>query len=291
MLIFGTIGIFRRNILLPSELLAFFRGVIGCLFLTAVSAFRKREGSGEKLSRSIVIKLVVSGAMIGFNWILLFEAYNYTTVSAATLCYYMAPVFVMILSAVLLRERLTAVKCVCSLLSLLGMVFVSGLAENGLPQKSETKGLLLGLGAAVLYAGVVLLNKSFTGIDPFKKTMIQLGAAAAVLPPYLLAAGSFAKAEWSAGAVSLLLVVGILHTGISYSLYFGSMDGLPTQTVALFSYIDPVTALILSALLLGERMTVFGVFGALLILGSAVFCELSGGGRKETHTVSPDISE
>ena len=280
MLIFGTIGIFRRDMPIPSELIAFFRGAVGCVFLSAVSALRKGSAGKEKLAPKMTAKLIISGVVLGVNWILLFEAYNYTAVSAATLCYYMAPVFVLLLSVLILRERLTPVKTICMLLSLAGMVLVSGFAENGLPQKGELKGLLFGLGAAAFYAGLVLLNKSISGIDPFRKTMIQLGSAAAVMLPYLIAAGSFGKAEWSTHTVVMLIIMGVVHTGISYALYFGSMDALSTQTVALFSYIDPVTALVLSALLLNERMTVYGIIGALLILGSAAFCELfdrSGG--------------
>ena len=281
MLIFGTIGIFRRNLPLPSELIAFFRGVIGCGFIAAFMALRKSGGrTNGELKKSAVLRLMLSGAMIGIHWMLLFEAYNCTTVSAATLCYYMAPTFVILLSAVFLRERLTAVKGICAALSFAGMVLVSGLAETGLPQKSELKGFLFGLLAAVLYAAVVMLNKGLTDIDPLKKTIVQIGSAAVVLTPYLFIADSFGKAEWSLTAAALLVVVGIVHTGITYTLYFGSMDGLSAQTIALFSYIDPVTALILSALLLGERMTVFGAAGAVMILGSAAFCELYGG-RKE----------
>ncbi|MBR3641307.1 MAG: EamA family transporter, partial [Oscillibacter sp.] len=208
------------------------------------------------------------------NWIFLFEAYDRTSVSVATLCYYMAPTFVIVLSALLLREKMTAKKALCALLALVGMALVSGVAETGLPPASELRGILFGLAAALLYAAVVLLNKSLPAVDPYAKTTLQLGLAALVLVPYLLAVNAFSAMLWDARTLGLLLVVGVLHTALCYALYFASMDGLKTQTVALFSYIDPVAALLLSALLLHETLTPLGIFGALLILGSAVVGEL-----------------
>ena len=268
MLIFGTIGVFRRMIPMDSALIAFFRGAIGCLVILLVSLLR--GGRRERPDRGTLLRLLLSGALIGLNWLALFEAFNATSVATATMCYYMAPTFVILLSCVLFREKMTVRKAACAVAALGGMALVSGVAENGLPGPGERKGILLGLCAACLYAAVVLLNKRVRGVDPYLKTTVQLGAAAAVLLPWLLAVGGFAGQQWSWGTVGLLLLLGVVHTGVSYALYFGSMDGLRTQTVALFAYIDPVTALALSALVLHEKLTLAGVVGAVLILGSAI---------------------
>ena len=275
MLTFGTIGIFRRLLPFPSAWIAFFRGVIGCAFLALLVFLRGGlRGGGRKLPLRTAALLALTGALIGLNWILLFEAYNFTSVPIATLCYYMQPTLVVLLATVVLRERLTRRKALCAALALAGMVLVSGVPERGLPTGGDLRGILLGLGAACLYAGVVLINKRVAGVDPYLKTIIQLGAAAAVMLPYLPFAGDPGLGAAGAGALALLLLVGVVHTGVSYALYFGAMDGLRTQTVALFSYVDPVAALILSALFLGERLTPLGLVGAALILGAAAFCEL-----------------
>ena len=273
MLIFGTIGIFRRMLPLDSALIAFCRGVVGSLFLMPLF-FRNRRKKPRPMDKKTAGKLMLSGALIGVNWLLLFEAYNHTSVSVATLCYYMAPTFVILGACVFFREAMTLKKALCAVGALAGMALVSGVIESGLPGKGELKGILLGLGAAGLYAAVVLLNKTVKEIDPYAKTVIQLSCAAAVMLPYLLATGGFSGVQWTAKTVGLLLLVGVLHTGVSYALYFASMDGLRTQTVALFSYIDPVAALILSALVLHESMSWLGVLGAALILGSAAFGEM-----------------
>ena len=272
MSIWGTIGIFRKMIPLPSALIAFSRGVIGTAFALLVMKIRGKQME-HHLSKRVMALLVLTGALIGLSWMVLFEAYNYTSVSVATLCYYMEPTFVVLLSLLIFKEKLTVKKGVCSFLALVGMVLVSGILEAGKLQKGDLTGVLLSIGAAILYATVVLLNKSLPGIDSYEKTVIQLGSAAIVLLPYLLFSGSFAGNTWDVKTIALLLFVGIIHTGISYTLYFGSLDGLRTQTVALFSYIDPVVALFLSALILHERINIPGVIGAVLILGSAIVCE------------------
>lgn len=274
MLIFGTIGIFVRHVPLPSSVIALVRGVVGTLFLLIFSRFRKTPVSREAIRNNLKM-LIVSGVAIGFNWILLFEAYRYTTVATATLCYYLAPVFVIIASPFLFKEPLPFRKILCVIAALIGMVFVSGVLETGFSGSGEFLGVLCGVGAAVLYASVVLMNKKLTDIDGFDRTIVQLAAAAISLLPYVLVTERGTSMSLAPLTIVLLLVVGIVHTGFAYTLYFGSIKELPAQTSALFSYIDPVSAIILSALFLGEKLTIFSAIGAVLVLGSTLLSELS----------------
>lgn len=273
MVIWGSVGIFRRFIPLPSAVLACSRGVIGTIFLILLVKLQQKQ-LFHHIGRKTIGLLILSGAVMGVNWILLFEAYNYTSVAAATLCYYMAPTIVVLLSPLLFREKITLRKGICAVLAVVGMVFVSGIIESGIPSVSEFKGILFGLGAAVLYASVVILNKLLPGIDPFEKTIIQLASSAVVLFPYILLSGQTIPENISSLTVVMVLIVGLLHTGIAYAMYFGSVDNLHAQTVALLSYLDPITALILSSLILGEKMTIFGIIGAVLIIGAALVSEM-----------------
>ena len=281
MLIFGTIGLFRRYIPLSSGLLAFSRGILGALFLGLFLMIRrlpeqrlkKRKGSWNRASAPVFFLLILSGALIGVNWILLFEAYNYTTVATATLCYYMQPTIVILLSPLFFDDRLTAKKLVCAFLAVLGMFLVSGAAGEGIPQGDAFRGILCGLGAAVLYAAVVIMNKCIRNIDPYLKTILQLASASVCLLPYLAVTGQLSYVKLDSFSLLMLLVVGIVHTGIAYTLYFGSTDGLRAQTIALFSYIDPVSALFISVLFLHEPMGAAGLAGAVLILGAAFAAE------------------
>lgn len=278
MVIFGTIGIFRRYIPLPSSLVAMTRGLIGMLFLLLVMLLR-RGGMNRAAVRKRLGMLCLSGAAIGVNWILLFEAYNYTSVATATLCYYLAPMFVILASPLVVGERLTAKKLICVLTALLGMVFVSGVLESG-GGSSDLKGVLLGLGAAVLYASVVLMNKQLGDVPAYDRTIVQLGSSAAVLLPYVLLTEDMGAMTFTPGTIGLLLVVGIVHTGIAYALYFGSLMQLKAQTAAILSYIDPVVAVLLSALVLREHMSLLSGLGAVLVLGAAVVSELPSRRKK-----------
>lgn len=280
MVIFGTIGIFVKFIPLPSSVIAVARGLIGASFLLLTMLLTRKKPDKAAIKANLWL-LIVSGGFIGINWILLFESYRHTTVATATLCYYLAPVFVVLLSPLVLKEKLSPIKGLCAAVAVLGMVFVSGVFDQGGLDMSQLPGILCGIGAAAFYAGVVLLNKKMKPIRAMDCTFIQLAAAALVLLPYTLLTENYAALSIEPLGLVLLITVGIVHTGISYAMYFGSVHKLSAQTVAIFSYIDPVVAILLSALFLQEPMTVWGWVGAILILGSTLVSELIGNKKAE----------
>ena len=273
MALFGTIGIFVRYIPLPSSIIAFCRGLVGMLFLLLVTLLRKSSISGQAIRKNL-LWLILSGAFLGINWILLFEAYRYTTVATATLCYYLAPIIVILAAPVLLKEKLTVRKIICTIVALIGMVCVSGVLQNGIPTLGEAKGILFGLGAAVLYATIILLNKKIHDISAYDKTIMQLGVSALVLVPYCLLTEDIGALSVEPKVLLLLLFVGIVHTGVTYFLYFGAIEHIHAQSVAIISYLDPVIAVLLSIFVLGEGMNVIGIIGAVLVLGAALMSEL-----------------
>ncbi len=270
MIIFGTIGIFRRYIPLSSSMLACVRGLIGSLFLLAFMAFKKRRPDAAAIRKNAPLT-VLSGVMIGVNWILLFEAYRYTSVAVATLCYYMQPVFVILASPFVMKEKLTVKKLACTAAALFGMVLVSGvLSESG---AGDIRGVIFGLLAAVLYASVIMLNKFIKGIDAIDRTLVQMASAGLVLIPYILATEGLPSFDIGAFGLVMTLIAGIVHTGIAYVLYFGSMESIPVQTIAIMSYLDPVVALLLSVFLLREPFGIAQLAGALMILGAGYLAE------------------
>lgn len=279
MLIYGSIALFVKYISMPSSVIAMLRAAIGTLFLLLVMRVTKKKLSTADIRRNGLM-LLISGAMLGFNWILLFEAYRYTTVATATLCYYFAPMILVAVSPFAFGEKMTVRKLLCLAAALVGMYFVSGVAENGIPSVQELRGVLLALASAVLYAAIVFCNKKINSISPYDKTLTQLAVAAVILLPYNLIGGSFAAVELSALSIGMMIFVGMVHTGFAYLLYFGSTSDLPAQTLAILSYIDPVVAVILSAAVLHENVTVFTLAGAVLILGAAVISELPGKAKK-----------
>ena len=275
MAIFGTLGLFVRNIEVSSAELALYRAVLAALLLGSYFLVTKQKiglkGSGRELAL-----LLLSGAAMGFNWILLFEAYKYTTVSIATLSYYFAPVIVTAVCPVLFREKMGAKQWICFGMSTLGIVLITGIGDlsGGV---SNMKGIAFGLGAAVLYATVILLNKFIRGVAGIQRTFYQFLAAIAVLVPYVLCTGGVNLGSLSGFGWVNLLVVGLFHTGITYCMYFSALKELPGQKAAILSYIDPLVAVMLSVFLLGEKMTFVQLVGGLFILGFTLWNELGDG--------------
>lgn len=268
MVIFGTIGPVRKEIILPSSVVAFFRAAGGALFLLIWMAFR-RICPEKKAIRENAFLLCLSGTLLGFNWIALFESYRYTTVAVSTLCYYMAPVLIILVSPLILKERLTLRKFVCVLIAAIGMTLVTGVVSGsgGSLHDQEVKGILLGLAAAAMYAAIVLCNKKMNGIGGTDRTLVQLSISAAVLFPYILLKEDISLiASADMHSVVMMAVAAIVHTGIAYTLYFSAVPELTGQSAAILSYIDPIVAVVLSAFVLKEPMTRYGFIGSGMVL-------------------------
>lgn len=270
MLVFGTMGLFISNITFPSSFISLVRAFIGSAL---IAMFMLISGHGIDIAAIAAnLKfLIPSGIIMAFNWICLFEAYKYTGVAVATLCYYMAPVIVMLVSPFMLKERLNAVKIISILTAVVGAVLISGAVTGTV---KSTKGILLGLCAAALYSSIVILNKFVRNISPLETTLVQLFVAGVAMIPYVLFTEKVTEFKFDRVSVISLLIVGVVHTGIAYVAYFASMQKIMAQTTAIFSYIDPVTAIILSAVVLHESMDVVQIIGTVLILSATLFNEL-----------------
>jgi RarD protein len=278
MLIFGSIGIFVKKINLSSSEIALIRGIIGSLFLIGLSFIIRQKPSLQRIKKNGVL-LLLSGAAIGLNWIFLFQAYKYTTISNATLTYYFAPIFVMLLAPFVLKEKLTFLKVGCILTAMIGLFLIVNTGGTSSSGFNHTVGILYGLSAAVFYASVVLMNKFIKNLAGFETTLIQLIVAALVLLPYVLMKEEISFSGLNSSSIYSILIVGIIHTGIAYFLYFSAIKELKGQTIAALSYIDPISAVIFAALFLGESMTTIQMIGGVLILSSTFLSE-----RLETAT-------
>lgn len=272
MLIWGSIGIFVRYIDFTSSQIALVRAIVGSIFLIVFSLISKEHLSKEKIKSNLLV-LVACGICLGFNWIFLFQAYNYTTISTATICYYLAPIIVMFVSPVLLKEKLTPVKVLCILAAMIGMLFIVGIDKSNMGGNNIV-GIIYGLSAACLYAGVVILNKFLKDISGRDSSVVQLSVAAIFLLPYVIFTEKISLTGVSSQSIILLLIVGIVHTGIAYLIYFTVIQKLESQTVAIYSYVDPISAIIMSAIILSESMSLLQILGGILILGSTFISEI-----------------
>ncbi|MBQ7929774.1 MAG: EamA family transporter [Clostridia bacterium] len=273
MAVFGTIGLFVRNIPVSSGELALYRAVLAAGFIGIYLLVTGQRIPFGAIRRQIPL-LLLSGMAMGINWILLFEAYNYTTVSTATLSYYFAPVIVTAVCPLLFREKLTVRQIVCFVMSTVGLVLITGIGR-GTSGGRDSIGILFGLGAAVCYASVILLNKFIRNVDGIHRTFLQFLAAVVTLIPYVAATSGVTLGGLNAVGWGFLLVVGLVHTGITYCMYFSALKELPGQKAAILSYIDPLVAVAISVFVLGEPLTFAQASGGVLILGFTLWNELS----------------
>lgn len=272
MLIWGSIGIFVRYINFTSSQIALVRAILGSIFLIIFSMISKESLSKEKIKSNLLV-LICCGICLGFNWIFLFQAYHYTTVSTATICYYLAPIIVMFLSPFLLKEKLNSVKVSCIVAAMIGMLCIVGIDKGSMGEHNMV-GILYGLSAACFYTGVVILNKFLKGISGRDSAIVQLSVSAIFLLPYVIFTEKISLVGVSSQSIILLLVLGVVHTGIAYLLYFTVIQKIESQTVAIYSYVDPISAIFMSAIILNESMSLLQIIGGILILGSTFISEV-----------------
>lgn len=273
MAVFGTIGLFVKSVNVSSGELALYRALMATVLIGGFMLCTRQRIVFREIRRQLPL-LLLSGAAMGFNWILLFEAYKYTAVSVATLSYYFAPIIVTVVSPLIFKEKMGARQWVCFGMSTLGIVLITGIGDLS-AGSNHLLGIGFALGAAVLYACVMILNKGTKGVEGIQRTFLQFIAAIAVLIPYVALTGGVSLSGLNGVGWACLLVVGIVHTGVTYCLYFTSMKELPGQEVALLSYIDPLMAVLCSVLILRETLTLPQAIGGAMILGFTLYNELA----------------
>jgi len=273
MVIFGCIGVFVKYINLPSSFISMFRGIIAFVFMFIVFKIRKNKFNARALKRYI-FPIILSGAAIGFNWVLLFQSYKYTSVATSTLFYYFAPVLIIVFSPLFFKEKIALQKAICILIIIAGMVLVSGVIGGNAKGSNQFLGIIFASSAAVLYASVIIINKKMLFIEPLERTMFQMLVAGIVMIPYTFITEKVNSLTFDLKALILLGVVCIVHTGIAYMLYFDSITKLPASTCGILSYIDPAVAVICSMTILHEGISALCVIGAVLIIGGAIFAEI-----------------
>lgn len=269
-ILYGTIGLFLRQVKLPSELVAMCRGVIGSLFILGFLRWK-----GGALDRAAIRRnlrwLVISGVCLGLNWIFLFAAYIETTVAVASLCNYMAPILVIVAAPFALGEKLDKRKLPCVAAAFAGILLVSGVLEGG---GGSVSGVALGLMAALCFVCIVLCNRKLRDIPALDRSVVQLALSAVTIFPYVLLhnRGNMIRADLT--SVLIVLMLGVVHTGAAYCLYFSGMASLPVQTVAILGYLEPVVSVICSAVFLRESMSPWSWAGAALVLLAAAVSEM-----------------
>ena len=267
MLIFGTNGLLVAHISLASSQIVLMRTLLGGAVLSALVLLR--GGFDRAALRAELRPLLLGGAALGANWVALFEAYRLLNVSLATLIYYVGPMLILLLSPLLFREKLGGAKLAAVCLVAVGLVCISGSIAFG---SLSLAGLLVAILSALFYAALIVFNKRITRIPGLQTAALELDAAFVVVLLYVCLTVGLPQPQRA--ELPYLAVIGLVNTGLAYVLYFSGLQKLPGQSVALISYVDPVSALLFSALFLHEALTPLQLFGAVLIIGGAMLGEL-----------------
>jgi drug/metabolite transporter (DMT)-like permease len=269
MLIFGTNGVLVARLSLAASQIVLLRTLLGGAALTVLVLLR--GGFDREAVRSDLVFLLLGGTVLGANWVALFEAFRLLNVSLATLIYYVGPMLVLLLSPFLFREKLTGAKIAAVCFVAVGLVCISGsIAFGGL----SVSGLFVAMLSALFYASLIVFNKRIVRTAGMQTAAIELDVAFLVVLLYVLLTVGLPCPQRS--DLPCIALIGLVNTGLAYVLYFSGLQRLPGQSVALISYVDPVSTLLYSALLLHEVLTPLQLFGAVLIIGGALFGELRG---------------
>ena len=268
--IFGTNGIIASHIPLSSYEIVLCRTVLGGTFLLILALCRRQWHVLFTAPRRSLVWLVLSGIFLAGNWLFLYEAYQQIGVSLATLICYFGPVLIMILSRFVFHEPFTLPKVAGMIIVTGGMICINGadFQANGL-----SWGLVCGLLCALCFALLIIAMKKTAGISGIISPACQLLVASLVVG-LVTCTMSSGPAALDGTAIACILCLGIVSTGIGYSLYFSGIQNLSAQTVSICGYIEPLTALALSGLLLGEVLTAVQWLGAVLVLGGVALSEL-----------------
>lgn len=269
-ILYGTIGYFLHYVNAASEFVVMCRGLIGSLFILLVM-FINKDLPDLKAIRNNLFYLAISGIALGLNWVFLFSGYKYS-ISISSLCNYTAPIMVVIISSIFLKEKITLKQIVCIVSSFIGILLISGIFDNN--ETNNMHGFIYGLLAAIGFVVLVLFNRKLKNIKPLDKTVVQLFFSFITVLPYVLINKSI-PTSLDRDSILIIILLGILHTGVAYIFYFGSIDTLPVSKVAILGYIEPVLSIITGVVFFKEQLSVLGGIGALLILASALISETS----------------
>lgn len=270
MALWGTMSLFVKNIEMASSTLALTRAVIAVITLYILRCCLHQKIDWQTCRKDWA-GLLISGAALGLNWTMLFSAYNYVSVSVATLCYYFAPTLIILFCAIFFHEKMTQKQWLCFLISTLGLILIINVNSSG---NDMLKGIFFGLCAAIFYAVIMLANKTIHHVGGIDRTLIQLMISILFLFPYCFMTSSLTFTSLSLHSIINMLILGIVYTAFAYTLFFSAISELPGQKAAIMTYIDPLVAVLTSALILHETILPMQILGGILVIGSAIVSEI-----------------
>ncbi len=193
-----------------------------------------------------------------------FTALRLASASLVSLVLYLYPVFVAGLAAVILKERLTATKLVALAVALAGAALTIGFGGGGTPA-----GVAAALGAALAYSLYIIAGtRLLRSVAPIPATAVIMASTGLVYAGLVAVRGPV----WPATARGLLAIVAIaaISTVLATTTFFAGLERIGPTNASLLSTFEPVVAVVLAALVLGERLAPLSLLGGALILAAAI---------------------
>ena len=287
MVIWGSLGVFTRSIPLSALSLAFLRAFIALPVLFAVMLMKK----GKWPEWKYLMPYLISGVLLGFGWLTLFYGFKHTSIASAVMIYNMCPVYVMILAPLILKETISKTQIAVIVTSFFGLFLI---VSNNLSEGYGYMGLALSALSGMIYASIVLINRSIrVRVDNQTATFVQILAAMIVLLPFVLLEGNiFTVVYLDALAVVFTILLGVLHTGVAYTIFFSLYEHMKSVEIVSYSFLEPLFGILFSMIFLGENLTTAQIIGGMMILGSTYIGEvLKGRKLPENNTSAQSAGE
>ncbi|MEX1377812.1 MAG: DMT family transporter [Eubacteriales bacterium] len=269
MLLWGSIGVFTKQINLSPIILSFLRAAIA---LPVLYLFIKYKGKSLKYDFKTLRPYIISGILLGLGWTTLFYGYKNTSISSAVIIYNMCPIYVMIAAPFILKEKITKLQIGIIAVSFMGLLMVIG---NSAQTGSNVLGMVLSGLSGMIYAAIVIINKKIKRkIDSNSATFVQVAASVIILMPFVLAEGQIGDIfNLDAKGLVLTIILGAVHTGVAYALYFSTYDKVASVDIVTFGYLEPIFGILIGMVVLGERLSTVQILGGMIILGSTYLGE------------------
>jgi len=269
MIIWGSLGVFTKSIPLSALSLAFLRASIALPVLFVVMKMKK----ADKLKWTLLKPYLISGILLGFGWLTLFYGFKNTSIASAVIIYNMSPVYVMIFAPLALKETISKIQVAVILTSFLGLFLIVG---HNLLEGYGYMGMLLSAVSGMIYASIVLINRSIkVRVDNQTATFVQIFTAMLVLLPFVLIEGNLLTAvHLDAKAAIYTILLGVLHTGVAYTMFFSLYTNMKSVEIISYSYLEPLFGILFSVIFMGETLIFTQIIGGILILGSTFIGEM-----------------
>ncbi|MGE7837895.1 DMT family transporter [Viridibacillus arvi] len=267
MALFGSIGFFTVNTGIPAEELVFVRCICATFFLGGIWFFTGGHKT-EQWSRQEIIQTLICGVFLVLNWVFLFKAFQEMSISVAITIYNLAPIFVLILGSLFLKEKMTVQAILAVIVCFLGSIFIIGLDQFTSFKALFTSGFVWAMLSAICYALTMFVGKGITHLSAYAMTFVQTAVGIVILLPFM-DYGVFeglTTSNWM-----YILGTGLIHTGFVYYLFFDSLRKLPTIVVSALVFVDPVVAILLDIAILDFRPTLIQTAGIVLIFAGIIY--------------------